>query len=39
LEYLIEKNDLKKDEMMLISNHFVDEELAKEIKIDYLKLV
>ena len=39
LEYLIEKNDLKKDEMMLISNHFVDEELAKETKIDYLKLM
>ena len=39
LEYLIEKNDLKKDETMLISNHFVDEELAKETKIDYLKLI
>ena len=39
LEYLIEENDLNRDEMMIISNHITDEELAKQAKIDFMGII
>ncbi|OAQ39677.1 hypothetical protein A5893_08825 [Pedobacter psychrophilus] len=39
LEYLIEENNLKKDEIMIISNHIEDEQLAKVAKIDFMKFI
>lgn len=39
LEYLIEENDLNRDELMIISNHIIDEELANQAKIDFMGII
>ncbi len=39
LTYLIEENGLNRDEIMMISNHILDEELAKNAKIDFLRII
>lgn len=38
LEYLIEENGLNREEIMIISNHFNDEQLANNAKIDFFKI-